>query len=128
MDDEFNAAFSDFADDLEDFVDEEKVEYTKGTFENNIYTNEWANIRLTVPEGYTEGNKVNYDSFSDDGTAECGLYLISPQNEMYAVNFMDASSQKYIDENIFLLQISAGITNMNVDNVEYTAPEKFEDI
>ncbi len=129
IDDEFDAAFGDLADDLEDFADDSNdVAYTKGIFENNIYTNEWANIKLTAPEGYTEGNSVNYDSFSDGGTTECGLYLISPQYEMYAITFVDISSQKYVDENIFLSQLSVGILQQNIENVEYTIPEKFEDI
>lgn len=129
IDDEFDAAFGDLGDDLEDFDDDtDEIAYTKGTFENNIYTNEWANIKLTVPEGYIEGNSANYDSFSDGGITECGLYLMSPQYEMYAITFVDISSQKYVDENIFLSQLSAGISQTDIENVKYTIPEKFEDI
>ena len=106
-----------------------KTEYTKGTLsDDGIYTNEWANIKLTVPEGYTEGNSVNYNSFSDGGTTECGLYLVSPQQEMFAITFVDASSQKFINENIFLSQLSAGISQQEIENVKYTIPEKYEDI
>ena len=109
--------------------DSEEIEYTKGTLsDDGIYTNKWANIRLAVPEGYTEGNSVNYNSFSDGGTTECGLYLLSPQREMYAIAFIDASSQKYVNENTLLLQLSAGLSQQNNENVKYTIPENFEDI
>ena len=118
-----------FVDDNDDNSTASKVEYTKGTLSDaGIYTNEWANIKLTIPEGYTEGNSVNYNSFSDGGTTECGLYLVSPQQEMYAIIYVDASSQKYINENIFLSQLSAGISQQEIENIKYTIPEKYEDI
>lgn len=103
------------------------IEYTKGTFDGSVYRNEWANMELTVPEGYIEGNQVNYDSFSDN-TTECGLYLLSPQREMYAIAFVDVSSQSYVNENTFLAQLSISLMNANIENVEYTIPDSFEDI
>ncbi|MBR0467147.1 MAG: zinc ribbon domain-containing protein [Clostridia bacterium] len=107
---------------------EKTYEYSKGRLDGDTYINEWANIKLEVPEGYIKGNNANYNSFSDGVTTECGLYLLSPQREMYAIVFIDASSQNYANENTLLMQLSVVLTKQNNENIKYTAPEKFEDI
>lgn len=53
-----------------------KVEYTKGTFDGSVYTNPWADIKLVLPEGYSDADESAYLSTENDVT-ECGVYLMA---------------------------------------------------
>lgn len=91
--------------DLEDdyTYDEPVVEYTPGTFDGTTYTNEWADLYLTVPEGYYEGTAEEYAVFEDEIT-DCGMYvknddgfLIVVATEELSVYNSDMTAQDYID-------------------------------
>lgn len=53
-----------------------KVEYTKGTFDGTTYINEWANIQLTLPEGFSNADSEYYTS-SENETTDCGFFMAS---------------------------------------------------
>ena len=82
--------------------EDSNIEYTKGSFDGKEYVNEWANIRLEVPKGYTEGSDENYASF-ESITTDCGLYLVSENSEMYSISYETVkyaaihSKEDYID-------------------------------
>ncbi len=50
------------------------VEYTKGTFDGTTYVNEWADIKLTLPSGFSNADSDMYSSAEDEVT-DCGVYL-----------------------------------------------------
>lgn len=56
--------------------DAPKVEYTKGTFDGTTYINEWANIKLTLPEGFSNADSEYYTS-SENETTDCGFFMAS---------------------------------------------------
>ena len=45
--------------------------YTKGTLENNVYTNEWAGLTFELPENLTDGTDADYEKYTDDYTDAC---------------------------------------------------------
>lgn len=53
-----------------------KTEYTKGTFDGSVYVNEWADIQLTLPSGFSNADSTLYES-SENSTTDCGAYFIS---------------------------------------------------
>lgn len=55
------------------------VPYTKGALEGDVYTNEWAGLRFTIPEGFVNGSAADYEDNSDDRT-EAG-FVTSSDNE-----------------------------------------------
>lgn len=61
---------------LDSVTDENTVSYTKGSCDGNVYTNEWADIKITIPEEYSEVDDASYAEFSNDVT-EYGLYVVS---------------------------------------------------
>lgn len=50
--------------------------YTKGTFDGSVYTNEWADIQFTLPEGFSNAGEELYASAENDVT-QCGAYFIA---------------------------------------------------
>ena len=68
--------------------------YAPGTIRNNRYVNEWAGIALSFPAGYTEAGPEYYATFeTDNGITDCDLYLLSEQQEMLAVIYIDISEE-----------------------------------
>lgn len=55
---------------------EEKVDYTKGTFDGAVYTNDWANIKLNLPEGFSNADAATYAG-SENASTDCGAYFIA---------------------------------------------------
>ncbi|MBQ6065939.1 MAG: zinc-ribbon domain-containing protein [Clostridia bacterium] len=47
------------------------VAYTKGELVGDVYTNEWAGIRFTLPENFVNGSAEDYDDSSDPYTDAC---------------------------------------------------------
>ena len=59
----------------EPLSEEQPVSYVKGTVSDGVYTNPWAGIQITVPEGLSLGSDAQYTSVAKDKRTECGLYL-----------------------------------------------------
>lgn len=66
----------DSSDDSTSYDEPEKVYYTKGTFDGTTYVNEWADIKLTVPVGFSDADSATY-SAAENSTTECGIYLMA---------------------------------------------------
>ena len=60
--------------DDENMVHDTRVHYSKGTFENNIYTNTWALLKFDATSDWTNASEEQYALFDSDGV-ECGLML-----------------------------------------------------
>lgn len=48
------------------------VEYTKGSIKDNVYTNEWANLKFELNDKWCEGSASDYTSY-ENSTTDCGL-------------------------------------------------------
>lgn len=60
-----------------DFViDSTKQQYSKGELKGNVYTNEWANLKIEVDERFTEASEEHYDAY-DNLLTDCAAYFIA---------------------------------------------------
>lgn len=72
--------------DLEDILEEKEEEkeenvpapipYSKGAFDGSVYVNEWADIKLALPSGFSNGDESLYSSAENDST-DCGAYFVA---------------------------------------------------
>lgn len=79
------------------------VDYTKGSFDGVTYTNEWADIKFQLPEGFTDADSTVY-SAAENANTDCGLYVISndTMSLMYVAFeklpvFSNYNEEKYLD-------------------------------
>lgn len=87
------------------------VEYTKGELINNVYYNEWADLKLTIPEGYYNATENEYTNTSDEET-DCLLFFYEPSGVNMIVSTQDISSYPNISVDTYLTSI---IENMKKD-------------
>lgn len=58
------------------------VEYTKGKISGGVYLNEWANLRVKIPDGWiTSGSSTYKELEGSSGKVDCGLALESLDGE-----------------------------------------------
>lgn len=82
--------------------DAPKVEYTKGTFDGTTYINEWANIKLTLPEGFSNADSEYYTS-SENETTDCGFFMASDTSYgSLVISFEKLPAIPKIDEEEYL--------------------------
>lgn len=53
-----------------------EVSYSKGTFDGTVYVNDWADIKLELPDGFSNASSDYYNA-SENSTTECGMYFVS---------------------------------------------------
>ena len=82
-------------DDEYDYDAAEDYDYTKGILVDGVYTNNWADLRFYVPEGFHNCDSESYEKFEDDDT-DCGLYIENDNFDSLTVFFVDADD--YADE------------------------------
>lgn len=66
----FEAIGSDFV------IDSTKQKYGKGELQGNVYTNEWANLKIELDERFTEASQEHYEAY-DNLLTDCGAYFIA---------------------------------------------------
>ena len=66
----FEAIGSDFV------IESTKQKYSIGELQGNVYTNEWANLKIELDERFTEASKEHYDAY-DNLLTDCGAYFIA---------------------------------------------------
>ena len=71
------------------------VPYTKGELNGDVYTNEWAGIRFTLPEGFVNGSAEDYDDSSDIYTDAC---LVAEDDDDNGISFMIEESKGFTGE------------------------------
>lgn len=108
--------------DEDDAAEKEKPDgkqvYEAGVFENGVYENKWANLRMVLPEGWAEAMPSAYETFEDDETY-CDFYAVSENHEMFAVVVLDLSDHwdaNLYSESDYLTEFIDGIAeelNMN---------------
>ncbi len=50
------------------------VSYSKGVFDGSVYINEWADIKISLPDGFVNADETVYAASEDEKT-DCGLYI-----------------------------------------------------
>ena len=107
----------------EDDEEPVKVEYTKGVFDGTTYINEWANIKMVVPEGYYEADESLYSTAQNE-TTECGLYLIAGDTmSLIYVCYEELPGYLVLNEEQYL---DVALKNLkNVPGVTYELPDDY---
>lgn len=57
-------------------IDSTKQKYSKGELHGNVYTNEWANLKIELDERFSEASQEHYDAY-DNLLTDCGAYFIA---------------------------------------------------
>lgn len=98
---------NDLKDDEKDTVGDGSVKggYTKGTFDGSVYVNDWANIKLALPEGFSNASQDLYSASENENT-DCGLYFMANDGTSFIfANFEDMTAyDKTYDEKDLLDQ------------------------
>ena len=66
----------DFSTDSDSYDEPDEIEYTKGTFDGTVYVNAWADIKFTLPEGFSNADNATYTAAENSNT-DCGMYFMS---------------------------------------------------
>lgn len=97
------------------------VGYTKGTFDGSVYVNDWADIKLEVPEGFSNADSSIYSTV-ESSTVECGVYLVSDDgmNLIYICceklpTYPVYSESEYLDASVKNLDSVNGISASLLD-------------
>ena len=81
------------------------IPYTKGELVGNVYTNEWAGIRFTLPEGFINGSEEDYDDSDDIFTDAC---LVAEDDDDNGISFLTEEKGGYsgMTEDDFLADLT----------------------
>ena len=109
-----------------DYSTEPEIEYSKGTVIGNIYTNLWADLKITLPNEYAQKILTDTSNYENEKT-DCGLASINElKNKQLVIQFEDLSNyiQDYtVNEYLDILKESAkdsiGITIAEIEYSEY---------
>lgn len=111
---------------INDSENSDSENYTKGEFDGAVYVNEWANIKLSIPEGFSDADSSQY-SIVENSTIDCGIYFISDDrtSAIYVCyeklpSYYTYNENKYLDAAIKALDTVSGIT--------YSAPDAYSEI
>lgn len=101
------------------------VEYTKGELSSSgVYKNEWANLKLVVPVGYSNGSSSEYEAFHNDVT-ECGLYCKADDDtSMFYAFFEKLPTFKTYDESLYLDDLLSNMAKGSAE-VKYELNNKY---
>lgn len=97
---------------------ESGVEYTKGELVDNVYYNEWADLKVSIPEGYYNAAEDEYANATNEIT-DCLLYLYEPEGTSLIISVEDISNYPNVSEDTYL---DSGIKNIENDvNIAFGA-------
>ncbi len=84
-------------------IAETDVKYTKGEIRGNVYTNEWANLKIEFDERFANAPQEYYDPYENLLT-DCGAYFIAEEDgDEIGITFYKAgthSVKEYCEETI----------------------------
>ena len=67
------------------------VAYTKGELVGDVYTNEWAGLKITIPDGYTNADADTYTDYSDERTDAAFIVTYGDDDGEYLLLLEDIS-------------------------------------
>lgn len=131
-DDDYNGGYNfslddDYSNDSDDTSSESinNIEYTKGTFDGVTYVNEWADIKLSLPEGFSNADSATY-SAAESSNTECGAYFMADDTMSLIYicyeklpSFPVYDEEDYLDSAMNSLKNISGVT-YEVDDVYST--------
>lgn len=114
-----NSESNDSANNFEEIPD--KLYYSKGTFDGSIYVNKWADIKLSLPEGFSNADLATYSAAENPNT-ECGAYFVADDTMgvIYICyeklpKFPIYDEEKYLDAAMETLKSISGIAYQTPD-------------
>ena len=75
--------------------------YTKGELIGSVYTNEWANIKFTLPDDFYDADNSVYETVDDDAI-DCALYCFRQDGAQALCITFEKLSSKSCDEDEYL--------------------------
>lgn len=110
-------------DDNVSYNESEKVYYTKGTFDGTVYVNKWADIKFTLPVGFSNADLATYNAVENSNT-ECGMYF-KRDDTMGAIFVVYEKLPTYpvYDESKYLDAVVKSLTEAT--SIKFQAPEEY---
>lgn len=86
------------------------TQYSKGKVSGNTYSNQWADLTVTLAPRFTEGTKEDYEEYSSI-LYDCGAYFVADDDgDDVSVLFYDAGNttvREYAEESLDIWENSA---------------------
>lgn len=102
---------------------EEKLYYSKGSFDGSVYENKWADIKFTLPEGFSDADTATYMAAENSNT-ECGMYFMADDTMgLIYICYEKLPTFPVYDEEEYL--DSAMKSLENVSGVTYKIPDTY---
>lgn len=73
-----------------DFIVESDDTVSHGTLTGDVYRNDWLNLQLKCPEGFTEADKSLYEEYTIEDS-ECVIYFIAEDGDEISVAIGDGT-------------------------------------
>ena len=112
----------------------DNIQYSKGTFDGSVYINEWADIQLALPEGFSNADAEMYSSVEDSST-DCGVFFLADDtNSLIFVCFEELPTfpvyfeKEYLDSVLKTSgstsdQLPESYSTVNIGGYSYTKAE-----
>ncbi|MBE5872850.1 MAG: hypothetical protein E7287_00425 [Lachnospiraceae bacterium] len=115
----------DMSEDINDSSEEipDKLYYSKGTFDGEIYVNKWADIQLALPEGFFNADLATYNS-AENSTTECGAYFIANDTmSLISIIYEKLPTFPIYEEKEYLDAVMKQLNS--VTGITYKTPEEY---
>lgn len=99
-------------------ISDDTPDYVYGTISQDVYTNEWADLRFQLTDGWENAAEEKYKAFDGELT-KCDFHAIYTDGSNVVVMIMDLSRKEFqsYSENQLLDELSEGFIE-GVDNAE----------
>lgn len=102
---------------------EEKLYYSKGNFDGSVYENKWADIKFTLPAGFSDADSSTYMAAENSNT-ECGMYFMADDTMgLIYICYEKLPTFPVYDEEEYL--DSAMKSLENISGVTYKTPDTY---
>lgn len=102
-----------------------KTAYTKGTFDGSVYTNEWADIKFALPNGFSNADADTYSS-AENSTTECGAYFRADDTmSLIYIIYEKLPTFPVYDEEAYLDSAMKSLKSLT--NITYHTPDTYSD-
>lgn len=114
-----------FVDD-NDNTSESEIEYTKGTLsDDGIYTNEWADIKFIMPDGFSNADSSTY-SAAENSTTDCGMYFMADDTmSLVYICYEKLPSFPKYDEESYLDSAMKSVETQTPDGITYETTDRY---
>ena len=100
------------------------TEFGTGELVDNVYTNKWSNVKITLPEGYTNKDEQAYKQYTTEFMS-CGLYVENQEGESIVNLYVDLKNDDgTFTEEAYLEENKANYTDYGMEITNSTSNEK----